>query len=45
MPLLNMIGVNVAQQLFCIAFAFLSSEAEEDYTWALEQLQSLYEQL
>ena len=44
MPLLDMIGVDAAQRSFCIAFAFLSGETEEDYTWALEQLKSLYEQ-
>lgn len=31
-----MIGVDAAQRSFCIAFAFLSGEAEEDYIWALE---------
>lgn len=36
MPLLDMIGVDACQQSFCIAFAFLSGEKEEDYTWALE---------
>ncbi len=35
MPLLDMIGVDAAQRFFCIAFAFLSGEAEEDYLWAL----------
>jgi hypothetical protein len=44
MPLLDMIGVDAAQRSFCIAFAFLSGETEEDYTWAFEQLRSLYEQ-
>ena len=37
-----MIGVNACQRLFCITFAFLSSESEEDYLWALDRLQSLY---
>jgi hypothetical protein len=31
-PLLDMIGVDTAQRSFCIAFTFLSSEIEEDYT-------------
>ena len=44
MPLLDMVGVDAAQRSFCIAFAFLSGETEEDYTWALERLRSLYEQ-
>ena len=43
MPLLDMIGVDACQRSFCIAFAFLSGEQEEDYIWALERLQSLYE--
>jgi len=44
MPLLDMIGVDAAQRSFCIAFAFLSGETEEDYTWALERLRALYKQ-
>ena len=44
MPLLNMIGVDASQRSFCIAFAFLSGDTEEDYTWALSRLKSLYEQ-
>ena len=43
MPLLDMIGVDASQRSFCIAFAFLSGETEEDYTWALSRLKSLYE--
>ena len=31
MPLLDMIGVDATGRSFCIAFAFLSSKAEEDY--------------
>lgn len=44
MPLLDMIGVDAAQRSFCTAFTFLSGETEEDYTWALELLRSLYKQ-
>lgn len=33
MPLLDMIGVDACQRSFCIAFAFLSGEQEEDYVW------------
>jgi hypothetical protein len=44
MPLLDMIGVDATGRSFCIAFAFLSGESEEDYLWALERLKSLYEQ-
>jgi hypothetical protein len=43
MPLLDMIGVDACQRSFCIAFAFLSGETEEDYRWALERLRSLYD--
>ena len=41
MPLLDMIGVDATGRSFCIAFAFLSGEAEEDCTWALEQLKKI----
>ena len=43
MPLLDMIGVDACQRSFCIAFAFFSGETEDDYSWALDQLKSLYE--
>jgi hypothetical protein len=42
MPLLNMININACQQSFCIAFAFLNSEAKQDFIWALDRLRSLY---
>jgi len=35
MPLLDMTGIDATQWSFCIAFAFLSGESKEDYTWAL----------
>lgn len=41
MPLLDMIGVDACQRSFCIAFAFLSGEAEEDFIWALDRLRSM----
>ena len=44
MPLLDMIGIDACQRSFCIAFAFLSGETEEDYIWALNRLKSLYGQ-
>ena len=31
MPLLDMIGVDACQRSFCIAFAFLIDESDEDY--------------
>lgn len=43
MPLLNIVGVNSCQYSFCIVFTFLSGESEEDYSWALEHLRSLYQ--
>jgi hypothetical protein len=43
MPLLDIIGIDACQRSFCIAFAFLSGEEEQDYQWALERLKSLYE--
>ncbi len=43
MPLFDMIGVDACQRSFCIAFAFLSGETEQDYLWALDRLRSLYE--
>ncbi|RKK50684.1 hypothetical protein BFJ69_g18025, partial [Fusarium oxysporum] len=43
MPLLDIIGVDACQRSFCIAFAFLSGEEEQDYQWVLERLKSLYE--
>lgn len=42
MPLLDMVGVDACERSFCIAFAFLSGETEEDYSWALQHLRSLY---
>ncbi|KAJ0130993.1 Uncharacterized protein HZ326_25909 [Fusarium oxysporum f. sp. albedinis] len=41
MPLLDLIGVDSCQRSFCVAFAFLSGECEEDYFWALDRLQSV----
>jgi hypothetical protein len=43
MPLLDMVGVDSCQRSFCIAFASLSGESEEDYSWAPEHLRSLYQ--
>ncbi|KJZ70430.1 hypothetical protein HIM_10168 [Hirsutella minnesotensis 3608] len=43
MPLLDMVGDDSCGRTFCIAFAFLSNEAEEDYFWALDRLGSIYE--
>lgn len=43
MSLLDMIGFDACQRSFCIAFAFLSGEAEQDFVWALDRLRSMYE--
>lgn len=43
MPLLDIIGVDACERSFCVAFAFLSGETEEDYCWVLERLRSVYE--
>ncbi|KAI7760068.1 hypothetical protein LZL87_014319 [Fusarium oxysporum] len=43
MPLLDMVGVDACERSFCIAFAFISGETEEDYSWALQNLKSLYQ--
>ncbi|TVY74433.1 PKS-NRPS hybrid synthetase [Fusarium oxysporum f. sp. cubense] len=43
MPLLDLIGVDSCQRSFCVAFAFLSGECEEDYFWALDRFRSLCE--
>ena len=42
MPLLDLIGVDSCQRYFCVAFAFLSGECEQDY-WALDRFRSLCE--
>lgn len=43
MPLLEIVAVDACQRTFCVAFAFLSGEEEDDYTWALAHLRSIYE--
>lgn len=43
MPLLDLIGVDSCQRSFCVAFAFLSGECEQDYYWALDRFRSLCE--
>lgn len=42
MPLLDMIVVDACEKTFCIAFVFLTGEAEEDYLWALTWLRNMY---
>ncbi|KAJ3454861.1 hypothetical protein MRS44_013461 [Fusarium solani] len=43
MPLLDMVGVDACQRSFCIAFAFLSGEEEDDFIWVLQRLRFMYE--
>ncbi|KAL9570112.1 hypothetical protein ACKAV7_005620 [Fusarium commune] len=43
MPLLDMVGVDATGSTFCIAFAYLSGEEEEDFAWALGALRDLYD--
>ncbi|KAL7755655.1 hypothetical protein ACKLNR_014182 [Fusarium oxysporum f. sp. zingiberi] len=43
MPLLDIVGVDACQSSFCIAFAFLGGEEEEDFVWALGRLRQVYE--
>lgn len=42
MPLLNIVGTTCLGRNFYVAFAFLVKEEEEDYQWAMEQLQGLF---
>lgn len=43
MMLVNLIGVDACERSFCIAFALMNGETEEDYVWVLNQLRSIYE--
>ncbi|XP_038698023.1 protein FAR1-RELATED SEQUENCE 5-like [Tripterygium wilfordii] len=40
MPLFEIVGVTSTKMTFCIAFVFLQSEKEDNYTWALNCLRS-----
>jgi len=44
MPLFDIIDINACKKSFRIAFAFLNNKTEDDFSWALGQLKSLYEQ-
>src|SRR2546421_2850316 len=41
MPLLNIVGTTCLNKNYHVAFCFLAKEEEEDYVWALKQLQDL----
>ncbi|KAF4331979.1 Mutator-like element transposase [Fusarium beomiforme] len=43
MPLLDIVGVDALKRTFCIAFAFLSGEDEDDFGWALSRLRGIYD--
>ncbi|XP_052208410.1 protein FAR-RED IMPAIRED RESPONSE 1-like [Diospyros lotus] len=40
-PLLQIVGVTSTELTFPVAFAFMDHEYEDNYTWAMERLQSL----
>ncbi|XP_038698030.1 uncharacterized protein LOC119995588 [Tripterygium wilfordii] len=44
MPLLEIVGVTSTNMTYCIAFVYLNSEKEENYTWALRCLRSTMEE-
>jgi hypothetical protein len=41
MPLFEMVGVTSTDKTFNVAFAFISNEKEDNYTWALQECQKL----
>jgi hypothetical protein len=41
MPLLHIIGITPLDTHFSAAFCFLSSETEEDFTWAMKQFRDV----
>jgi len=45
MNLLEIIGINSCWKTFFVAFCFMSGEVEADYTWALNCLKSLYDEI
>ena len=44
MPLLNTLGVTNLNTTFVVGLAFLSSELESDYTWALQSILSIMDE-
>jgi histone-lysine N-methyltransferase SETD2 len=44
MPLLDIVGVNSVGRSFYVGFAFLPSEREDAYSWALRCLQAVYDE-
>lgn len=43
MPFFEIIGVTSTGKTFTVAFVFMKAEIEEHYTWALNQLKTIYE--
>ena len=43
MPLLNIMGITLVGKSFYACFAFLHSETEDDYCWALEAFREVVE--
>ncbi|KAM6555829.1 hypothetical protein CsatB_002848 [Cannabis sativa] len=41
LPLLEIVGVTSTEYTFSIAFVFLNSEQEDNYTWALDRLKTM----
>ena len=41
MPMLHIVGVSTCNDSFSVAFTFLSSEREEDYDWALNNVKRI----
>jgi len=42
LPLLEIVGVTSTRLTFSVAFAFLSNEKQNNFTWALERLRGLF---
>lgn len=45
MHLLHVVGITPTHQTFSVAFCFLPAESEEDYTWMLNNLKGIFEDL
>lgn len=45
MPLLDVVGVTGSNMTFYSCFAFLKDEKEEDYTWALNRIRRLFDEV
>ena len=45
MPYLNIIAVSACYSTISVGHAFLSSEVQENYIWAIEQVKRLYNQV